>query len=221
MKNSFIIYHSYMDIFEDLTDEQLGKLFRAFFNYELHKIEPDFVGEMKIAFKFIKKDLDLNLEKYEKICEKNRLNGLKGGRPKKPNGFQENPNNPSGYLENPKQPKKADEDEDEDEDEDKNNERDNESFASSLSQRFPNIRQDVCVENFFGDKDKLFQEIEKSNFLKSANLSFIVDNYDKVISGKYATFKPQKATGFNFDQRTITTNEKLDALVEDIEKLNF
>ena len=215
MKNSFIIYHSYMDIFEDLTDEQLGKLFRAFFNYELHRIEPDFIGEMKIAFKFIKKDLDVNLEKYEKTCEKNRLNGLKGGRPRNPSGFQENPNNPSGYLNNPNKPKKADEDEVDDEDEEY--ERDIDEFTTSLSQRFPKISLDVDAAAFDIDQDKLFQEIERSQFLKASSLSFIIDNYDKVISGKYATFKPQKDCGF--EQRNYSkeqSNEVFDSL-DDIE----
>ena len=208
MKNSFIIYHSYMEIFEDLTDEQLGKLFRAFFNYEINRIEPNFTGEMKIAFKVIKKDLDINLEKYENICERNRLNGLKGGRPRNPSGFNNNPNNPSGFLENPKKPKKAEEEEDEDKEEEY--ERDNDDFATSLSQRFPNIRQDVWLSAYVGDKDKLFQEIEKSEFLKTATLSFIIENQDKVLSGKYATFKPQKTKEVNFEQRRYSKEELSD-----------
>lgn len=110
MKNSFVIYHNYLENLEDLTDEQFGKLFRALFHYEIKREEPGFTGSLKIAFNFIKQDLDANLEKYENICERNRLNGLKGGRPRNPSGFQENPRNPSGFQENPKQPKKADND---------------------------------------------------------------------------------------------------------------
>ena len=223
MKNSFVIYHSYLDSLEDLTDEQFGKLFRALFHYEIKREEPDFTGGLKIAFNFIKQDLDVNLEKYEKKCEKNRLNGLKGGapvgnqnarkQPKTTENNPNNPNNPSGYLNNPKQPKQAEYDNDNENDND--NERDNDGFATSLSQRFPNIGQDVYVENFFGDKDKLFEEIEKSNFLKSANLSFIIDNYDKVISGKYATFKPQKDAGFeqrNYKKGELNQFDSLDEI---------
>lgn len=172
MKNSFIIYHSYMDIFEDLTDEQLGKLFRAFFNYELHRIEPDFVGEMKIAFKFIKKDLDVNLEKYEKTCEKNRLNGLKGGAPignqnakKQPKTTQNNPDNPSGYLNNPKQPKQADEDEEDDEDEVDEND------IYKVSKKESNINNlNACACESY---DEIFENLGVSPELKKSYISFI------------------------------------------------
>ena len=39
--------------------------------------------EVKIAFAFIKNQMDFNKDKYEKRCETNRKNGSKGGRPKK------------------------------------------------------------------------------------------------------------------------------------------
>lgn len=107
-KNSFVIYHNYRDTLEDLTNEQVGELFRAIFDYEIDKKEPNFNGELKIAFRFIKKDLDLNSDKYESICERNRMNGLKGGRPKNP----KNPNGFSKTQDNPEKPKKADNDND-------------------------------------------------------------------------------------------------------------
>ena len=49
-KNSFVLYHNYRETLEDLTDEQVGKLFRALFDYEIDKAEPNFTGELKIAF---------------------------------------------------------------------------------------------------------------------------------------------------------------------------
>ena len=105
-KKSFIIYHDYREALTDLNDEQVGKLFRAIFDYEIEKKEPNFVGELKMAFKFIKQDLDINSNKYDNICERNRENGKKGGRPKNP----ENPKNPNGFSKtqktqtNPKKP---------------------------------------------------------------------------------------------------------------------
>lgn len=107
-KNSFVIYHNYRETLEDLTDEQVGILMRAIFDYEIDGIEPTFDGELKIAFKFIKKDLDFNSSKYESICERNRTNGAKGGRPKNP----KNPNGFSKTQDNPEKPKKADNDND-------------------------------------------------------------------------------------------------------------
>lgn len=105
-KNSFVIYHNYRETLEDLTDEQVGKLFRALFDYEIDKTEPNFTGELKIAFRFIKKDLDINLNKYENICERNRKNGQKGGAPK---GNQ-------NARKQPKQPKQPDNDNEDDND---------------------------------------------------------------------------------------------------------
>lgn len=131
-KNSFVIYHNYRDTLEDLTDEQVGKLFRAIFDYEIDKKEPNFNGELKIAFRFIKKDLDLNSDKYESICERNRTNGLKGGRPKNP----KNPNGFSKTQQNPEKPKKADNDNDNDNEYDYDYdyvlERKNKDFGQSL-----------------------------------------------------------------------------------------
>lgn len=107
-KNSFIVFYDYKEALADLTDEQVGKLFRALFDYEIERKEPNFEGGLNIAFKFIKKDLDINLTKYASVCERNRENGMKGGRPRNP----ENPKNPSGFSENPKNPVGADNDND-------------------------------------------------------------------------------------------------------------
>lgn len=92
-----------------------------------------------------------------------------------------------------------------------------EIIGKLLSQKFPKLSLDVDVIAFDIDQDKLFQEIERSQFLKASSLSFIIDNYDKVISGKYATFKPQKDCGF--EQRNYSkeqSNEVYDSL-DDVE----
>ena len=113
MKESFILYNSFYEPIKYLSDEQLGKLFRAIFNYSsTGEITED--KEILIAFMFIKNQLDLDNEKYQKICERNKLNGLKGGRPKKPK-------KPSGLFGNPTIPKKPDNDNDNDNDNKKEN----------------------------------------------------------------------------------------------------
>lgn len=102
MKNSFVVYHSYRDTLKTLTDEQVGRLFRAILDYEIDCIEPQFIdGMVQMAFNFIKNDLDANRKKYDNVCERNRQNGQKGGRPKNPLGYLETQNNPE-------KPKKAD-----------------------------------------------------------------------------------------------------------------
>lgn len=84
MKNSFILYHEYQQHFELLSDEELGKFMRVIFNYEITgKIPKDLSPMQKMAFSFIKKDLDDNREKYNATIEAKKANGSKGGRPKK------------------------------------------------------------------------------------------------------------------------------------------
>lgn len=82
-KNSFLIYLDYEEQFNLLTDEQIGQLMRAIIKYEKTKEIPQLDGMLKMAFSFIKTQLDRDREKYNKKCEKNRENAKKGGRPKK------------------------------------------------------------------------------------------------------------------------------------------
>lgn len=82
-KNSFLIYLDYEEQFDLLTDEQIGQLMRAIMKYEKTKEIPQLDGMLKMAFSFIKTQLDRDRKKYEKKCERNKENGAKGGRPKK------------------------------------------------------------------------------------------------------------------------------------------
>jgi len=88
-----------------LTNEQKGILLDAIFDYS-EKGSTTVVLEpvLEMAFNFIKEDLDINRKKYEAIVKRNRVNGLKGGRPKSP----ENPVGSLGTQGNPEKPKKAD-----------------------------------------------------------------------------------------------------------------
>lgn len=97
-KESFILFNEQMEVFEALTNEQAGELLKAIFKYETKGILPNFDGMLKIAFIPIKQQLDRNEIKYNEFREKQRQNGLKGGRPKKADTILENPKNPSLFL---------------------------------------------------------------------------------------------------------------------------
>lgn len=77
MNDSFILYTSYYAIIEGLTDEQLGKLMRAIFIYardgEVINQEPT----LRMAFAFIKDDMERNQAKYNEKREKLRANAQK------------------------------------------------------------------------------------------------------------------------------------------------
>lgn len=132
-KNSFLFYLDYEEQFNLLSDEQIGQLMRAIIKYEKTKKEPNLDGMLKMAFSFIKTQLDRDREKYEKKCEKNKENGALGGRPKKKQTDNKKPN---GFSKNRTKPKKADndnEDDDDDDNEDDNNNTASEDKSSSAS----------------------------------------------------------------------------------------
>lgn len=87
-KDSFILYTKYINIFKILTDEQAGMLIKHIFNYTNDLLAEHQEDELidpvvKMAWVNIKIDLKEDLVKWKNICETNRINGLKGGRPKK------------------------------------------------------------------------------------------------------------------------------------------
>ena len=83
-KKSLLLYYNYSDHFAFLTDEQLGRLIRAMFDYEINRVVPEFDEPvMKMCFSFVQSNLDRDLQKFLEKCEKNAENGRKGGRPPK------------------------------------------------------------------------------------------------------------------------------------------
>ena len=109
-KKSFVLFNDLSDPVQSLSNEEAGKLFKAIFEYQNGGIEQELSGASEMAFTFIKQQLDRNHERYEIICERNRKNGAKGGRPKNP----DIPKKPNGLSGNPDIPKKPDTDTDSD-----------------------------------------------------------------------------------------------------------
>ncbi len=108
MKESFVIYKAFYEPISELSDQQLGELFRCIFLYQLKGIEPNTTSQIYMAFQFFKNQFRLDNEKYLKVVNRNKTNGLNGGRPK----TQDNPKNPVGFS----KPKKADNDNENDND---------------------------------------------------------------------------------------------------------
>ena len=106
MKESFVIYKAFYEPISELSDEDLGQLFRYIFLYQINQIEPPNTSRVYMAFQFFKNQFRLDNEKYLKVVNRNKTNGLNGGRPK----TQDNPKNPVGFS----KPKKADNEKDND-----------------------------------------------------------------------------------------------------------
>lgn len=78
MNDSFIIYTSYLKIFEQLTDAQLGQLTRHMLSFAKTGKEPSIEDPLvKLSFAFIKDDMERNQRKYEEKCERLRANARK------------------------------------------------------------------------------------------------------------------------------------------------
>lgn len=83
-----------LDTVEFMTDQEAGLLLKAIIAH-VDKEQITLPRELQFAFVPIRNQLSRDCEKYENFIEKQRVNGAKGGRPKKPNGLIENPENPS------------------------------------------------------------------------------------------------------------------------------
>lgn len=77
-KISFLVYLDYEEQFNLLTDEQLGQLIRAIMEYEKTKQIPEIEGVVKMAFSFIKAQLDRDREKWNKKRQKRSEAGKRG-----------------------------------------------------------------------------------------------------------------------------------------------
>lgn len=76
----FKCFHSYKDKCKKLSDQELGRLFRALMEYSESGTAPDLTGRESIAFDFITDEIDRDKSAYAETCRKNAENGAKGGK---------------------------------------------------------------------------------------------------------------------------------------------
>jgi len=99
--NSFILHIDSLEVLEHMTDKQAGQLFKAIKQLQEGQ-EPNVDFGILMALAPFKNQFKRDREKYDKTVERNRVNGLKGGRPKN----QGEPKKPNGLNENQGEPKK-------------------------------------------------------------------------------------------------------------------
>jgi hypothetical protein len=80
-KRGFLLYTDLINTVEKLPNDTAGKLFKHILQYvnDMQPTSDELIVE--IVFEPIKQSLKRDLEKYNRIVERNRANGLKGGRP--------------------------------------------------------------------------------------------------------------------------------------------
>ena len=123
MKKSFLIYVDSLAILDELKPSEIANLFLAIkAHHNGEHFELDTIT--RVALKPFLIQWERDSERYEQTCNRNKSNGLKGGRPNK------NPNNPVGFSETEKtevvisKPKKADSDSDSDSERERDSDRD-------------------------------------------------------------------------------------------------
>jgi len=81
-KKSVLLYCDIIHTVKELTNEEAGILFKHYLEY-INDLNPEAPDRLtKIVFEPIKRTLKRDLVKYNQFIEKQRVNGLKGGRPK-------------------------------------------------------------------------------------------------------------------------------------------
>ena len=131
-RKSFILHIDSLGILNELTDEQAGQLFKLIYEYHNpNKPKQTQITQLvNLAFYPFKSQFERDNQTYNNVCERNKNNGLLGGRPKN---------------KNPNKPKKADSD-------NKNkNDNDNKSVIKKI-----NIRPFVSISQ--SELDKLNSE---------------------------------------------------------------
>lgn len=78
-KNSFVVYTGIKETLDELSDEQVAKLFRGMVDYQITGKDPEFTGMLKFAFIPIRQQMDRDTSKWERTRERRAEAGRKGG----------------------------------------------------------------------------------------------------------------------------------------------
>lgn len=103
-KKSIVVYADWIDKFEELEDDEAGRLIKHFFRFvnDLNPTAPD--RTTKLMFIDIENTLKRDLVKWEERAKRSRENGNKGGRPKETQRNPEEPKKTQQVILKPKKP---------------------------------------------------------------------------------------------------------------------
>lgn len=117
-RQTFVLYNGFYEPIKNLSLEQKGMLLDAIFQYRINNVEVPQESPIFMPFMFFKNQFLVDDAKYDVIVNRNRINGLKGGRPakkpRKPSGISGNPNNPEEPRGTQRNPNDNDNDNDND-----------------------------------------------------------------------------------------------------------
>ncbi len=103
-KKSFVFYHKWKELLEDLPADDVKSIVFALIDYSENSTIPTTLSPVaNQTFKAFRQMIDEDTQKWENTCKRNAENGKNGGRPQKPK-------KPSGFSGLSEKPKKADND---------------------------------------------------------------------------------------------------------------
>lgn len=170
MKKSFVLYTDYLEHIEELSDEQAGRLLLAIMYYQSGKELPEMDAVTKMAFSFIRCQLDKDSQKYAEISERRREAGKMGGRPTA-NGFlekQTKAKKANGFLGKQTKAKKPDNDNDNVNDNDNDNDINKKISAKADTKK---VFEDESLNRAFGDYVEMRKAMKKPMTEKAKDLA--------------------------------------------------
>lgn len=93
------LYLDYAKTLAPFSDAERGRLMTAMLNYAASGKEPEFFGSERYIWPFLQGQIDRDKKNYAERCARNRINGAKGGRPRKTD-----PEETEWFSEEPKKP---------------------------------------------------------------------------------------------------------------------
>jgi len=209
MRKSFILHFDSLDVLDELTDEQAGKILKAMRNYQLG-FDYDLDPILSAYFFSFKKQFDRDNESYKKICSRNKGNA-KNHRQSQPVATSGNQSQPVATSGNQSQPVVADSDSD------------NDSKSKSDS------KNDIYLEKFkqidsyrlSAEKTEAFklwirhleENITPKKVLDQMSIEQMVMLYDNMYKGKDADFLAD--VRFSISNRYKTINEHKRQLISE------
>lgn len=155
------VYPDFINVVRELDNGARGRLFLAIMQYANGEEPDELTGAERIAFIVVKSQIDRDADAYEANAKKQSENGKKGGRPKKPTAFLENPKNPPLFSETHQKPKKPEKEKEKEEDKDKEEDKEKDKSARTRDAFAAFAAGDVELLNALKEFEKMRKSIKK------------------------------------------------------------
>lgn len=211
-KKGFIMYVDILENIEPLNMEQRGVLLTALLCDQRGDDMPDMDVATQVAFSFIKKGIDANTEKYNRIAELRREAGKRGGRPPKQTEANESKENQKKANENKNKQTEANENNGEAKKPDNSKQitdnskqiTDNNIFANANINTRAREEKPKEQKHKYGEYQNVLltdTELEKLKTEFPFDWQERIDNLSRYMRSKGATYKDHLATIRNWARR--------------------